>query len=105
MWAGASGKQYKYWISPVSKSLINEPGSFIFARQTSPSGWIPLYIGQISSLKNKLGDHEKMLCVRQNGGTHIHAHTSSASEEDRKAEEADLLANWDPFCNKNEGER
>jgi hypothetical protein len=100
LWVGASGKHYKYWISPVSGSLDNKPGNYIFAKQMSPSGWIPLYIGQTNSLKNRLGDDEKLLCVRKKGGTHIHAHTSSANEQDRKAEEEDLLVNWDPPCNK-----
>ena len=100
MWEGASGKQYQYWISPISMSFVDEPGNYIFVKETSPNNWIPLYIGQTESLKNRLADHEKLLRVIRNGGTHIHAHTTSGSEQDRKEEEADLLAKLDPSCNK-----
>jgi hypothetical protein len=100
IWVGASGKQYEYWISPISMPFVDEPGNYIFVRETSPNNWIPVYIGETESLKNRLADHEKLLCVLRNGGTHIHAHTSSGNEQARKEEEADLLAKWDPPCNK-----
>ena len=100
LWQGASGKQYEYWISPLGMSFVDEPGNYIFVKETSPNNWIPIYIGETDSLKNRLADHEKLLCVRRNGGTHIHAHTTSGSQQVRKEEEADLLANWDPPCNK-----
>ena len=100
LWTGASGKQYEYWISPMSMPFVDEPGNYIFVKETSPNSWIPIYIGETDSLKNRLADHEKLLCVRRNGGTHIHAHTTSGSQQVRKEEEADLLAKWDPPCNK-----
>jgi hypothetical protein len=81
-------------------TFVDEPGNYIFVKETSPNCWIPLCIGETESLKKRLGGHEKLRCVRRNGGTHIHAHTASASEQDRKEEEADLLAKWDPPCNK-----
>jgi hypothetical protein len=100
LWPGASGKQYQYWISPIGMTFVDEPGNYIFTKETSPNHWIPLYIGQTESLRNRLTDHEKLPCIQQYGGTNIHAHTTSGGEEVRKAEETDLLAKWDPPCNK-----
>jgi len=100
MWAGASGKQYKYWVSDMDVSFKDEPGNYIFAKETSGGRWSAIYIGETESLKKRLSDHEKLPCVKQYGGTHIHNHTNPGGEKVRKAEETDLLAKRDPPCNK-----
>jgi predicted GIY-YIG superfamily endonuclease len=98
-WEGQSGKKYGYWIHPIGTSFKDAPGNYIYAKETQPGRWKPLYIGQTSSLKDRLGDHEKESCAKRNGATHIHAHTSSDSEATRKAEESDLISKWKPVCN------
>jgi len=100
MWPGASGQEYKYWISPIGSSFKDEPGNYISTKESSPNRWKPLYIGEAQSLKERLSNHEKLPCVRRHGGTHIHGHTTPGSEQARTAEESDLLAKWDPVCNK-----
>ena len=100
IWVGASGKQYEYWISSMGMAFVDEPGNYIFVKETSPNNWIPIYIGQTESLKNRLTDYEKVPCVMRYGATNIHAHTTSGGEQARKEEETDLLAKWDPPCNK-----
>jgi hypothetical protein len=99
MWPGASGKEYKYWIFPMNTSFNDEPGNYIFAKETSPGKWSPIYIGETDSLKDRLSNHEKMPCVNRYGGTHIHVHTNSSDEKVRRAEESDLIAKWSPPCN------
>ena len=37
--------------------------------------------------------------IERSGATHIHVHKSSSSAVERRAEEADLVAYWDPPCN------
>ena len=100
MWPGVSGKDYKYWIYPMGSSFKDEPGNYIFAKETSSNRCTPIYIGETDSLENRLANHEKLPCVKRYGGTHIHAHTTPGGEQVRKAEEEDLLAKWDPPCNK-----
>lgn len=100
MWLGASGKTYKYWITPIDTSYKDEPGNYIFAKESSPGKWTPLYIGETKSLCDRLANHDKLPCVKRYGGTHIHTHTASSDQAVRKAEESDLLAKWDPPCNK-----
>ena len=100
MWPGASGTKYKYWIHSINTSFKDMPGNYIFAKETSPSKWSPIYIGETDSLEKRFSNHEKMPCVKRHGGTHVHAHTSSSGEQARRAEESDLLAKWDPPCNK-----
>ncbi len=100
MWTGASGTKYKYRIYPIGTTFKNVPGNYIFAKESSPGHWSPVYIGETESLKDRLSNHEKMPCVQRHGGTHVHVHTSSSDVTDRTAEESDLLAKWDPPCNK-----
>ena len=84
----------------MNTSFKDEPGNYIFAKETSSGYWTPIYIGETDSLKDRLSNHEKMPCVKRHGGTHVHVHTSSSDEQARRAEESDLLAKWDPPCNK-----
>ena len=99
MWAGQSGKEYKYWVYPIGTSFKEEAGNYIFARETKPASWSPCYIGQTENLNQRLGDHEKETCAKRHGATHIHAHLTDGGEAVRRAEEADLIAKWTPPCN------
>lgn len=98
-WPGLSGREYKHWIHPIGASFKEEPGNYIFAKQTTPGHWVPCYIGQTDNLSQRLGDHEKEACARRNGATHIHAHTTPGGESVRRAEERDLILRWKPVCN------
>jgi predicted GIY-YIG superfamily endonuclease len=98
-WSGNFGKTYKYWIYRIGTSFKDEAGNYIYAKQTMPGIWRPVYIGQTSSLQTRLADHENESCVKHNGATHVHAHISSSSEAERKAEERDLIMKWEPACN------
>ncbi len=40
-----------------------------------------------------------MDCIKRNGATHLCTHKSSTDREVRRAEEADLIANYNPVCN------
>lgn len=100
LWSGASNKQYKYWIYDVNTSFKDEPGNYIYAKESSPGRWSPIYIGETESLEDRLSNHPKLPCIRRHGGTHVHVHISSSDEEVRRAEEADLLEKWNPPCNK-----
>lgn len=98
-WEGKSGKTYGYWIHPIGTAFKDEPGNYVFAKETQPRRWRPLYIGQTSSLRDRLADHEKEACAKRNGATHIHAHVNTAGEDARRVEESDLIQKWSPVCN------
>ena len=97
-WKGASGETYNYWIYQIGENFKDKPGNYIYAKETNPQSWRPVYIGQTSSLSERLADHEKEACATRNGATHIHAHTSGELRL-RRAEEDDLIEKWDPVCN------
>lgn len=97
-WPGQSTKEYTHTIYPVGTAFNDVGGNYIFARESSPNKWSPVYIGQTSSFKDRFSDHHKADCVKRNGATHIHVHQNS-SENARLAEERDLIARWNPVCN------
>jgi hypothetical protein len=99
IWQGISERNYRYWIHPIGTSFKEEPGNYIFAEQMPFAAWSARYIGQTDNLNERLGDHEKEICAKRHGATHIHAHVTSGGEEFRKAEERDLIRKWNPPCN------
>jgi len=98
-WPGQSGKEYTYWIYRIGTSYKSEPGNYIFAKETNPNTFKPIYIGQTDDLSERFDNHHKMPCIRQNSSTHIHVHINAEGERQRLAEEADLINRWHPACN------
>ena len=98
-WEGQAGNTYKYWIYPLGTTFDAAPGNYIFAKETEPRRFWPIYIGQTENLAESFEDHHKKECVKNNGATHIHAHKSTNNEAIRKAEESDLIRKWKPLCN------
>ena len=97
-WDGGSGSQYTYEVYAVPMSPNPVAANYIFARFENNS-WFPLYIGETSNLAVRLEGHEKWPCATARGVTHIHAHVSSTNAQERRPEEADLIARWSPPCN------
>jgi excinuclease UvrABC nuclease subunit len=97
---GESGKEYDYWVYPINTTFKDEPGNYIYAKKHKfPGRWQPVYIGQTSSLSQRLASHEKEQSVITRGGaTHILAHLSANSLL-RRVEEADLIRKYKPPFN------
>lgn len=98
-WPGQSGRWFEYEIFPISTKFKAVPGNYIYARETSPGQWTPVYIGETSDLSERFDHHHKTGCIQRNGATHIHVHASSTDARVRRAEEADLIGKWGPPCN------
>ena len=99
-WVGKSGKKYRYWIYDIGTPMKQVPGNYVFARRSEPGRLVAVYIGQTGDLSERFEYHHKMPCIRENRASHICTHTSSADEAIRKAEEDDLIKNYDPVCNR-----
>ncbi len=98
LWTGESGSKYSYSIYKIGTDFNDIAGNYVYAKETKPKSWSPVYIGQTNSLKNRLSSHEKESCAIRNGATPIHVHTNS-SEVSRLNEEEDLIFKWKPSCN------
>lgn len=98
-WQGESGKQYDYWVYPITTTFKDEPGNYIYAKRNSAGNWQAVYIGQTSSLSQRLASHEKeQSVIRHGGATHILAHLS-VNALARRAEETDLIRRYNPPFN------
>jgi hypothetical protein len=100
-WLGYSGKVYTYYVHefPLKVTFKSEPGNYIFARQTF-RGFIPIYMGHTKDLSERFSNHPKIMCIRNNGATHLHAHPNNGGEEVILGEESDLIDYKHPICNK-----
>jgi hypothetical protein len=98
-WTGKSGKTYRYWIYRFWPSLKAEAGNYIFAKETSPSHWLPVYIGQTSNLSERFDAHHKFQTAQRHGATHIHVRLNDGGDQARRNEEYDLIARWNPPAN------
>jgi hypothetical protein len=99
-WVGKSGREYLYWIYKLGATFDAVPGNYIFAKSVPDNKLRAIYIGQTSNLSERFDNHERMPCIRRNGADYICAHKSNESEKGRCAEESDLIANYDPCCNR-----
>ncbi len=99
-WKDKSGTSHRFWIYPRG-TKFNEPcpGIYIYARETSPHQWIPIYIGQTQNVNVRLANHEQQECVDRNGATHIHV-SIITDERSRLAIEKDLIQQWKPVGNR-----
>jgi len=89
-WTGASQTKYGYWSKPLPFSCQSGvDGNYIFTKIVN-NVWVPIYIGQ-GELNERVNDPTHYGCATRKGATHVHVHTT-ASEQDRRKEEADLLA-------------
>lgn len=100
VWTGKSGTEYSYWIHSKDTKFEDEvPANYIYA-VSGTTGWIAIYVGETGDISDRpLDTHHKKGCIESNGATHIHVHKSSNDEDTRRAEEADLVANYNPPCN------
>ncbi|UCC73031.1 MAG: hypothetical protein JSV86_00245 [Gemmatimonadota bacterium] len=99
-WEGQSGKKYVYLVDGIDQQFQDIPGNYIYAKEASPDGWTPIYIGETGEgFGKRFAGHEKGPCIEENGATHIHTHYNTSLEV-RLAEESDLRDKWDPVCNK-----
>ena len=98
-WTGQSGQKYRYWIYPIGTTFTAVPGNYIFARETEPARFRPIYIGETSDLSERFDNHHKMACIKRHAATHIHVHQNDGGQVSRRQEESDLIAKWNPTCN------
>jgi len=97
-WTGKSGKEHEYEIFFIDSPWNDVRGNYVFAKESKPRRWEPIYIGETESLKDCIPNHDKLPCIKRNGFTHVHVHMNYNSQA-RLAEEKDLLTNYTTLCN------
>jgi hypothetical protein len=99
VWLGASGREYRYSIYMFGTAFGPGAANFIFAREFTPGRNVPLYIGHTNDLSVPFPNFVIAQCIKLRRVTHVHVHFNETSEEIRRAERSDLIAQWNPPCN------
>lgn len=99
-WVGKSGKKYTYMFFEIGAAFGAAPANYIFCKGTTEGKVRAIYIGQTGNFSERFDNHHRMPCIKQEGATHIFAHKSCDSEPTRKAEADDLIAKYNPICNR-----
>jgi hypothetical protein len=100
IWTGKSGKEYTYWFYKIGTAFDAVPANYIFCKETTENKVRAIYIGETGDLSERFDNHHRMSCIKREGATHVCAHKSSTDEDERRNEERDLIANYDPPCNR-----
>ena len=91
---GYSGHRYTLQAYPFRSRFIDRPGIYAFARLIHGTHWQPLYVGQSSSLENRLwtnaSTHTAMIQAEKLGATHTCVAFTFGSDADRFAMETDI---------------
>lgn len=82
--------EYTYLAYPINTTFKDEPGNYIYAKRNPSGKWQAVYIGQTSSLSQRLASFDAEQAAIRFGATHILAHLNS-DERARRNEEADLI--------------
>ncbi len=100
-WPGKSGRSYTYNICKLPPDFNALPGNYIFVKKIGRTKWLhPIYIGESTDLSKPFDQHQAMPCIQEYAVTHIYAHANFGGLADRQVEEQDLIALWNPPCNR-----
>jgi hypothetical protein len=98
-WPGQSGATYRYAFTNINDCYA-VPANYTFVRKLPNGNWLPLYFGEAGDLNQRgMPRHERLAEAVKLGMTHFMTHRASASQETRRAEEADLIQRWNPPLN------
>jgi hypothetical protein len=73
-------------------------GVYIFALLNRYEQWVPLYIGQAQSFKDRIPNHEVWLEAARLGATHVHARVEPLKANRDRLEQA-LIGAYQPALN------
>ena len=100
-WEGQSGTIYPYHLFEIGTEFKQIPANYIFCKLNPSNLWTAIYIGETGDLSERFDNHHRWDCITEDyGATHICVHESSEDKKKRCAEESDLIANYDPPCNR-----
>jgi hypothetical protein len=90
------GRRYTYSVRKLEDFWADVPGNYIFAKWT-PSGWIPLYIGEAASLQKRFAcPHQAWEYCRNRGASFVLARVNLDGPKAREDEQRALMVAYDP---------
>ena len=90
--------KYPFDVCDFGADWNHVGGVYIFTGLNNWNGWVPLYIGQADSFRNRIPSHEKWSLAVRRGATHVHAMVVR-QEATRGAIERELILAYQPTLN------
>lgn len=87
-----------FFVHPPETNWKDAPGIYLFCGINQANQWVPLYIGQASSLAERLATHERWSEAARLGASHIHAKVVSLQSQ-RDSIERQLIQDYQPRLN------
>ena len=97
--AGTSGVIYTYEARTIDGPWHDMAGNYAFASQTEEGYWRVFYVGETSSLRQRLANHELWPEAASFGCTHVLAHDNDDGAQARQLEQRDLIKGLCPPMN------
>lgn len=94
---GNSGNAYRGYAYSLNGPIPPIAGVYIVTR-TNFNRQEVVYIGQSDDIKRRFSNHEKLICMKQNGGSYITI-IGAPQEDERYRIEKDLILRYYPPCN------
>ena len=99
-WQGQSGKAYRYVFLDLTQGINAIAINYAFVKHVGDNWFKPLYFGETDNAQDRItGAHEKWAPAIALGMTHVMAHSTPGGEMNRRSEERDLIARWQPPLN------
>jgi hypothetical protein len=95
---GRSGARYVFQVHPWGANFNAVGGVYAVLRRDT-DGYVVIYVGQTGDLSERFEYHHRAQCFANQGRTHIGVHPKSV-ERDRLIIEQDLIAMYQPPCNR-----
>ncbi len=93
-WSG-----YEFYVRSHTDTMPDQPGVYIFTGRNPHGQWVPYYVGQTTSLLDRIPNHEQWDAAVRLGATHVHT-LLIRTEKTRKIIEADVIKTARPTLNK-----
>lgn len=97
-WLAPNGRKLSFQVLRHDSNWKHVSGLYMFCRQELNGTYIPLYIGQATSLKDRLPNHEQWSPAVRKGADSVHA-VVVPSQADRDYFEECLIRQYQPNLN------
>jgi len=89
---------YDFLVYDPNATWNDIAGIYIFCGLNAQNLWVPLYVGQTDSFRNRIPSHDKWTLALQRGATHVHAMVVPQAAT-RDMIEKDLIGRLQPPLN------
>lgn len=89
---------YEFTSYTTNSSWNDVAGVYIFCGINAQNQWVPLYVGQAESFRDRFSSHEQWISAMRQGATHVHVRVVPQAAM-RDVIERELIQAYQPRLN------